>query len=99
MKHFQEALQMGLVHGYRFVRFEDLESIPTGQKFCALRHDVDYMPEWSVTFGEIEHQLGIRATYFYQICAETYNLRHSKNFKGIHRLHELGRAMNRIDVL
>lgn len=93
MRHFQECLETGLAHGYRFIRFDELNTLPEGQRACILRHDVDYMPEWSVLFGEIEYKLGIKATYFYQICAETYNLRETKNFKGIHRLQELGHTL------
>ncbi|MDD5218431.1 MAG: hypothetical protein PHN49_05120 [Candidatus Omnitrophica bacterium] len=93
IKHYREILETGLKRGYQFAGFDNLASVPRGQKACVIRHDVDYMPEWSIRFGKIENDLGIRATYFFQICAKTYNLREAPIYKTVHELVRLGHTV------
>ena len=93
LKHYKEILQAGLDHGYRFIGFDELANYPKDEKVCIVRHDVDYMPEWSPHFGQIEKDLGIKATYFFQICAKPYNLRETKNYRSVHQLLEFGHTV------
>ena len=76
-QHYAEILETALEHGYRFIPYESLSTVAPGQRVCILRHDIDYMPEWAVPMAEMEADLGISATYFFQVCAKTYNLRES----------------------
>ena len=91
--HYQEILQEGLKQGYRFVDFKEITKIPAGKRACTVRHDLDYMPEWALRFAKIEKALGIRATYFFQVCARPYNLRETENYKTVHALAEMGHAV------
>ena len=91
--HYREALETGLKKGYRFIRFEELASVSPGERICILRHDEDYMPEWALHFGKIEYDLGIRATYFFQVCAKTYNLRETQNRAAVLQLGEWGHTI------
>lgn len=93
LKHYKKILQIGLDHGYRFISFDDLTNYSNDQKICIVRHDVDYMPEWSPHFGEIEKDLGISATYFFQVCARPYNLRETKNYQAAHELIKMGHTI------
>src|SRR2546425_4596819 len=90
LRHYKEILQIALSKGYRFIKFNELEKLSEGQSACLLRHDVDYVPEWSLGFAEIESHLGIISTYFYQVCAKTYNLRESTNVRVVRKLKSLG---------
>lgn len=92
-KHYREILQVGLEQDYQFIGFDELNSLPIGQKACILRHDIDYMPEWAIRFGQIETELGIKSTYFFQICAKTYNLRESRTYHMVHKLREMGHTI------
>ena len=73
--------------------FDEFNSKRPSHAVCLLRHDVDYMPEWSTNLGEIERARDIRATYFFQVGAETYNLRDSRNVKAVRALHEMGHVV------
>lgn len=84
IKHFKEILKIGLKH-YRFIPF-----IKTKGKTCILRHDIDYFPERAIVFGEIEKKLSIRATYFFQVCAKTYNLREKEVYEVVNKLNKMG---------
>ena len=89
-QHYKEILEIGLKHGYQFIRYDELAQTTQDEKVCILRHDVDYMPEWSVHFAQIEKDLNIRSTYFFQICAKTYNVRESHNYQMVHQLRDWG---------
>lgn len=94
LKHYQEILEIALDSGYKFFSFDQLHQIQNEQLACVLRHDIDYCPEWAPQIANIENNLGIKATYFFQICSDIYNLRSKENIGIIHNLkrdgHELG---------
>jgi hypothetical protein len=91
--HYREILGTARQSGYRFVGYDDLAAPGEGELLCVLRHDVDYVPEWTVRLAEIERDLGIRATYFFQVCAKTYNLREAATYHAVHRVRELGHTL------
>ena len=51
--------------GYAFVPMEDFAS-HQGEKVVCLRHDIDKRPLAALPIARIEHQLGIRATYYFR---------------------------------
>ena len=89
--HYKEILETALESGYRFGKYEELES--EENFLCVLRHDVDYTPERANIFGKIEYDLGIRAYYFFLINSEIYNLRDHRVYKVIHELKEMGHSI------
>jgi len=93
MRHYREMIQAGLHHGYSFVGFEEALAPSAGQKSCVMRHDVDYLPERTLEFGTIESDLGIRSTYFFQVCAETYNLREATTYQAVNALQRMGHTI------
>lgn len=42
------------------------------ERFILMRHDVDRMPGNSLTTAKIEHELGIRATYYFRSCKSVF---------------------------
>ncbi|MBI3999017.1 MAG: hypothetical protein HY351_00230 [Candidatus Omnitrophica bacterium] len=93
IRHYQEILATALDHNYRFIQYEELDKLSQGQKACILRHDIDYIPEWCLRLAQIEEKMGIRATYFFQICARPYNLREKENYRVVHKVKEMGHAI------
>jgi hypothetical protein len=89
VRHYREILETALKNGYKFIGYDDA----AGKRDCILRHDVDYVPEWAVRKGEIESELGIKSTFFFQVCARTYNLRERASFKAVERLRSLGHVI------
>lgn len=70
---YKSLLQELLRAGYPFQTFEDFLSRPLEGKTVVLRHDIDKLPYNAVTLGEIEHLLGIKATYYIRIVKGTWN--------------------------
>ncbi len=93
ISHYRTILETALDHGYAFIGFDELPSLPAGQRACILRHDIDYLPGRAIVMGEIEAELGIRASYFFQIVAQTYNLREANNYRVLHQLKALGHTI------
>ena len=90
IEHYDAILKEGLKAGYQFIDFNQLKTLPKEQKACILRHDIDYMPERAIRFAEIENNLGIRSTYFFQVCAMTYNLRQYEHYNVVRKLAGMG---------
>ena len=42
-------------------------------RMVILRHDVDLLPQNSLAFAKIQHELGIKASYYFRIVPESYN--------------------------
>ena len=67
-------LLRGLRHqGYEFQTFRDYLKNPL-EKVVILRHDVDKKPENSLRFAEIEHEKGLRASYFFRAVPESLHV-------------------------
>jgi hypothetical protein len=73
---------------YRFITFEEYFTKDLPEKLVILRHDVDRAPKNAVKMATIEHELNIRASYYYRVVAESYN---ENTISEVVRLkHELG---------
>jgi hypothetical protein len=59
--------------GYTFLAFEDFVSNEHSGKAVILRHDVDRIPINALKMAQIEHKLGIRASYFFRVVPQVWN--------------------------
>ena len=74
VKAFQDA-------GYQFLTFEELMTAPRVElrdevhdkegKMVVLRHDVDELAWNALKMAQLEHRLGVRATYFFRIVKQS----------------------------
>ncbi len=65
-----------LASGYEFITMaESQESGFSGQdsRLIILRHDVDLLPQNSLRTAQIEHDKGIRATYYFRAVPESWD--------------------------
>lgn len=61
--------------GYRFLCFPEAErALAARSPFVLMRHDIDISLEAALHLAEIESQMEIRATYFFMVRTEFYNL-------------------------
>ena len=78
-RHLLESL---LQQGYQFLTFEQyceqknlpyrlIASSPHHTKHLVLRHDVDLKASNSLATAQIEHELGIRATYYFRVVPQS----------------------------
>ena len=78
--------------GFSFVRFRDF--LPGGgplpDRFIALRHDVDFSPQFSVEMAEIEHAAGVASTFFVLVDGQFYNPLQPDVVRQLRRIRDLG---------
>lgn len=63
-----ETFQRG---GYQFQSFEAFMTAPIEGKVIVLRHDVDELAWNALKMAEVEHSLGIQATYFFRVVKQS----------------------------
>ncbi len=75
---------------FKFSTFDDYHT----KGFIYLRHDIDIFIENCLILGEIESELGIKATYMFMTSGEFYNLLSRSSIKIIEKLHEMGHVIS-----
>lgn len=82
---------------YKFLTFEEFASeIDISGKIIVLRHDVDKLPLNSLQLAEIEHSLGLKATYYFRIVPESRDVEIMKKIAALG--HEIGYHYEEMDL-
>ncbi|HYG89056.1 MAG TPA: hypothetical protein VD978_22670 [Azospirillum sp.] len=92
---FRGILTGALDRGYVFTRFDEpvASGTASGRPVFYLRHDVDISPPMAMRLGEIEHEHGVRANFFFQLNAETYSFFVTETFDIIRTLRGMGHCV------
>lgn len=105
LAHYRDLLAAAKTGGYRWASF-DAQPRP-GDVY--LRHDVDLSLEAALELARLEHELGVRATYFLMTESAFYNLdsqvgretltqlRQWGHAVGLHAVHPRGEPDDRFD--
>ena len=87
VKTYKELLDALILAGYEFQTFRDYLKNPL-EKVVILRHDVDKKPGNSQRFAEIEHDRGLKSSYYFRVVTESLQV---DKLLAIARLgHEIG---------
>jgi hypothetical protein len=85
-------LEKARARAFSFVRFQDFlpgrPALP--HRFIALRHDIDFAPEYSLEMAEMEHAAGVAATYFVLVDGQFYEPLQRDVIRSIRRIRALG---------
>jgi len=91
--HYREIIERALDLGYAFSTFDGHESVHS-ERLLLMRHDIDLSLENCRRFARIEHDLGVRATYFVRVHGRLYNPFEYTSYLGLREIesfgHELG---------
>lgn len=71
LKSYRSLLVAFQKAGYRFQTFEAFTEHPAEGKTVVMRHDVDEKAPNALKMAQLEHELGIRATYFFRIVKQS----------------------------
>lgn len=86
---YSQFLETILKVGYKPTTYLDfVENAKGGEREFVLRHDVDRTPENALTMARIQHEKGVRGTYFWRIVDESYDKEIIKEVVSLG--HELG---------
>ncbi|RME32119.1 hypothetical protein D6789_00575 [Candidatus Woesearchaeota archaeon] len=88
-QRYKELIALIKTEGYTFRTFTD--DLPP--KSLLLRHDIDYSVEWAKRFAEINHALGVTATFKFQLHSPLYNLHSYPVLRTIREIAALGQRI------
>lgn len=71
LKSYRSLIEAFQQAGYQFQTFEELMVTPTAGKVVVMRHDVDELARNALKMAQLEHRLGICATYFFRIVKQS----------------------------
>jgi hypothetical protein len=89
---YLDFLAKAKARGFSFVRFGDfLPGAPAlPPRTIALRHDIDFAPEYSLEMAELEHAAGVASTFFVLVDGQFYDALRSDVVRQLRRIHALG---------
>tara|TARA_R100000664_G_C2733625_1_gene123662 strand:- start:134 stop:865 length:732 start_codon:yes stop_codon:yes gene_type:complete len=70
------------------IDFSDIDE--QTEKFCVLRHDIEFSIDRAYELAKVEKKLGVSSTYTVQLRNNTYNALSEKNIDLIKRIKDLG---------
>lgn len=88
LKNYKNILKLAISKGYGFSLFDTLFEYP--QRSIILRHDLEFSVPIALEMAKIEHQLGVKSTYFIQLHCDFYNALELKTFHTIKEIESLG---------
>ncbi len=87
-KKYRELISALKRYGYRSITFSEYMQGVRPEKFVILRHDVDLLPYHSLAVSIIEHENGMKASYYFRAVPQSWN---EEVIKTVHSLgHEVG---------
>jgi hypothetical protein len=89
LEHYRDLLAAAETGGYRWATF-DARPRPAD---LYLRHDVDLSLEAALELARVEHEIGVRATYFLMTESAFYNLDSDVGRETLVQLREWGHAV------
>ena len=71
LKSYRSLLEAFQKAGYHFQTFEEFKEHPVEGKTVVMRHDADEKAPNALKMAQLEHELGVRATYFFRIVKQS----------------------------
>ena len=68
--------------------FSDIDN--NTEKFCVLRHDIEFSIDRALKLARLEHELNVSSTYTVQLRNNTYNALSEKNIESVKEIKKLG---------
>lgn len=85
-EHYRQLCQLA-IRNYSTASYL---KVPWGERFVLWRHDMDYSLNRGLSLAKIEHEYGLKATYFLNLHSEFYNLAESGQHKIVKQILCLG---------
>ena len=71
LKSYQSLIEALQQAGYQFLSFEEVMSSPLKGKTVVMRHDVDELAWNALKIAQLEHKLGVKATYYFRVVKQS----------------------------
>jgi hypothetical protein len=91
LARYRETLQQAKRLGYAFPTVSELKhGSKRSGRFLLIRHDVDSSPRHARAMAELEHELGIRSSYYILLHSPFYNPADPHHWDELRKIVELG---------
>lgn len=88
LDNYKRMVALAVEKGFNFISYT--EEFVEERKDILWRHDVEFEPDIALKMAEIEHSLGAKATYFFQMHSPYYNLFDPHYTKVFNKIKSLG---------
>lgn len=72
IENYRQLIALAIKQGFNFISYT--EDFIEKRKDILWRHDVEFEPDIALKMAEMEHSLGVKTTYFFQMHSPYYNL-------------------------
>lgn len=86
--NYKRLIELAKEKEFEFILHKD-KFVPE-RKDIIWRHDVEFEPDLALKMAQIEHDLGVQTTYFFQLHSPYYNLFDEHYSKVFHQIKDLG---------
>jgi len=87
LEKYEAFLKTAIANGYQLVSYQDYLK-ENFDKVLILRHDVDKKPQNSLKTAQLQHQLGVKGTYYIRAVPESFDVEVIKKIAALG--HEIG---------
>ena len=85
---FRDFLTSSSLNKNNFAQEDNYSAISPHTPLIILRHDIDFLPQNALRMAQLEHELGIRGTYFFRIIPKVFDEKIIREIAGLG--HEIG---------
>lgn len=84
---YRRLIELLRSKGYPFCLYHEADNY---EKSVILRHDVDFTLKKALEMAEVEHEMGVKSTYFILVTTDFYNIFSKRSYESIMRILSLG---------
>lgn len=89
--NYQRLVRMAVNKGFKFILHKD--EFVLERKDVIWRHDVEFEPDLALKMAQIEHNEGVKSTYFFQLHSPYYNVMDPHYREVFHQIRNLGHCV------
>ncbi|HUW15111.1 MAG TPA: hypothetical protein VM537_35660 [Anaerolineae bacterium] len=87
-RHYRELVAAILGSGHEITPLGEYQRVPG--KVCLWRHDVDFCLRTALEHAHLDHEVGVRATFFVRVHAPSYNILSAESARALAEMASLG---------
>lgn len=88
LDNYRRLIKLAKEKGFQFILHKD-EFVPE-RKDIIWRHDVEFEPDIALKMAQIEHEEGVKASYFFQLHSPFYNVVDPHYREMFHKIKDMG---------
>ena len=90
-ENYRKLIRLAKTKGFQFILHKD--EFVLERKDIIWRHDVEFEPDYALRMAQIEHEEGVKATYFFQLHSPYYNVMDPHYREAFHQIKDLGHCV------